>query len=49
MKDKTPNALAIGNAIGMIIWASQTILLIILGLISFILLPKNHLKEDVEN
>ena len=34
MKDKTPNALAIGNAIGMIIWASQTILLIILGLIS---------------
>jgi uncharacterized protein (TIRG00374 family) len=49
MKDKTPNALAIGNAIGMIIWASQTILLIILGLISFILLPKNHSKEDVEN
>lgn len=49
MKDKTPNALAIGNAIGMIIWASQTILLIILGLISFFLLPKNHSKEDVEN
>ncbi len=49
MKDKTPNALAIGNAIGMIIWASQTILLIILGLISFILLPKNHSKENVEN
>ncbi len=48
MKDKTPNALAIGNAIGMIIWASQTILLIILGLISFILLPKNHSKENVE-
>lgn len=49
MKDKTPNALAIGNAIGMIIWASQTILLIILGLISFILLPKKFTKEDVTN
>jgi uncharacterized protein (TIRG00374 family) len=49
MKDKTPNALAIGNAIGMIMWASQTLLLIILGLISFILLPKKFAKEDVEN
>ena len=49
LHDKTPNALAIGNALGMIIWASQTILLIILGLLSFIFIPKNFAKEDVKN
>jgi glycosyltransferase 2 family protein len=49
LHDKNPNALAIGNALGMIIWASQTILLVILGLISFIFLPKNYTKEDVKN
>lgn len=38
-------AQAIGNAFGMIIWSTQTLLLIILGLISLILLPKNY-KED---
>lgn len=49
LHDKIPNALAIGNALGMIIWASQTISLVILGLISFIFLPKNYTKEDVKN
>lgn len=43
-----PNALAIGNAIGMLIWVSQTIFLILLGLISLALLPKNYSKKDVE-
>jgi len=49
LKDKLPDALAIGNALGMIIWASQTVMLIILGLLSFIFLPKNFSKEDVKN
>ena len=39
---ENPNALAIGNALGMLIWVSQTLLLIFLGLISLILLPKNY-------
>lgn len=34
------NGLAIGNALGMIIWTSQTILMIVLGLISLALLPR---------
>ncbi|MES2588506.1 MAG: lysylphosphatidylglycerol synthase transmembrane domain-containing protein [Bacteroidota bacterium] len=42
------NALAIGNALGMLIWVSQTILLIVLGLISFLLLPKNFSKKSNE-
>lgn len=33
-------AFAIGNALGLIIWVSQTLLLIILGLISWFLIPK---------
>jgi hypothetical protein len=43
-----PNASATGKALGMIIWISQTLLLIILGLLSLVLLPKNYNKEDVE-
>lgn len=43
-----PDSQAIGNALGMIIWVSQTLLLIILGLISMVLLPKNYTKEHVE-
>jgi len=39
------DAQAIGNALGMIIWISQTILMIILGLLSLVLLPKNYSKE----
>lgn len=42
-------ALAIGNAIGLITWASQTILMIVLGLISLILLPKNYTAENESN
>lgn len=43
-----PDALAIGNALGMLIWVSQTLLLIILGLISLAMLPKNYKKENAE-
>lgn len=39
----------IGKALGMIIWLSQTIMMIILGLISTILLPKNYKKEKDDN
>jgi uncharacterized membrane protein YbhN (UPF0104 family) len=43
-------ATAIGSALGMIIWASQTIMVIILGLISLVLLPKNYTaKERTDN
>lgn len=49
LSDAEPNALAIGNALGMMIWVSQTILLIVMGLISLVLLPKNYTKEDVKN
>ena len=49
LQNKLPNALAIGNALGMIIWASQTLMLVLLGLLSFIFLPKNFSKEDVKN
>ncbi len=43
-----PDSQAIGNALGMIIWVSQTLLLIILGLISMAMLPKNYTKDHVE-
>lgn len=36
----------IGKALGMIIWLSQTVMLIILGLISLIFLPRNYKKEQ---
>lgn len=42
---ENPNALAIGNALGMIIWVSQTLLLIVLGLLSFIFIPNNFNKD----
>lgn len=40
------NALAIGNALGMLIWATQTVLMIALGLLSLVLLPKNYTQEN---
>ena len=46
LKDTYPNALSIGNALGMIMWVSQTLLLITLGLLSFLFLPKNFEKEN---
>jgi len=42
------NAKAVGNALGMIIWSSQTLLVIILGVISLLLLPKPYGKESSE-
>lgn len=36
----------IGKALGMIIWSSQTIMMIVLGLISLILIPKKYNKEE---
>lgn len=36
----------IGKALGMIIWLSQTIMMIILGLISLVLLPRNYKRES---
>lgn len=42
------NAKAVGNALGMIIWGSQTLLVIILGVISLLLLPKPYGKESSE-
>lgn len=47
--DDEPQAQAIGNAIGMLIWVSQTVFLILLGLLSVVLLPKNYTKENVKN
>lgn len=41
-----PEGQAVGNALGMLIWTSQTILMIILGLISLALLPRNYSKEQ---
>ena len=38
----------VGIALGWIIWLSQTLLLIVLGLISLVLLPKNYTEENAE-
>ena len=38
----------IGNALGLLIWVSQTLMMIILGLLSLLLLPKNYSSKDVE-
>ncbi len=38
-------AWGIGCALGTIIWASQTLLIIVLGMLSFFLLPKNYSKD----
>ena len=40
------NADAIGNALGMIIWATQTIFLILLGLISLVLMPRKYSDNE---
>ncbi len=44
--DYPKDAQAIGNALGMLIWGTQTFLMIILGLISLWLLPNNYAKEN---
>jgi uncharacterized protein (TIRG00374 family) len=40
------HASSIGKALGMLIWTSQTLLFILLGLISLLLLPKNFSEEQ---
>ena len=45
-KQYPDDAQAIGNALGMLIWVTQTLLMILLGLISLVLLPKNYSKEN---
>lgn len=45
-KDYPEDAQGIGNALGMIVWVSQTLLMILLGLLSLVLLPKNYSKEN---
>jgi uncharacterized membrane protein YbhN (UPF0104 family) len=35
-----------GYALGMIIWTSQTLLVVLLGVLSFVLLPKNFRKDE---
>lgn len=46
-KQGVQNALAIANALGMIIWASQALIMVIMGLTSLYFLPKNY-QQDVE-
>ncbi|PKR81390.1 TIGR00374 family protein [Brumimicrobium salinarum] len=38
----------VGKALGMIIWLSQTVMMIVLGLLSLVLLPRNYKKEKDE-
>lgn len=45
-EDYPNNADGIGKALGMLMWISQTAFMIILGLISLALLPKNYKKDD---
>jgi glycosyltransferase 2 family protein len=46
--DHPTDAEGIGNALGMLLWVSQTIMMIVLGLLSLLLLPKNYSKSNVE-
>lgn len=45
-EDYPQDAEGIGKALGMLIWTSQTVMMILLGLISLVLLPKNYSKND---
>lgn len=45
-KQGVENAEAIGNALGMVIWATQTIFLILLGLISLVLMPRKYNTDE---
>jgi hypothetical protein len=45
-KESQLSTTGVGFALGMIIWCSQTLLVIILGVISLILLPKNYRQHD---
>ncbi len=48
-KDYPQDAQGIGNALGMLIWVTQTVIMILLGLLSLVLLPKNYSKENEAN
>jgi hypothetical protein len=39
-------AFAIGNALGLLIWVSQTVLLVLIGLISWIIVPKTTINNE---
>jgi glycosyltransferase 2 family protein len=39
-------AKGVGYAIGMIIWASQTLMMIVLGLLSLVLIPRNYTSKN---
>lgn len=47
-EDHPDNAQGLGNALGMMIWVSQTFMMVLLGLLSLVLIPKNYSKADVE-
>lgn len=42
------SAEGIGNALGLLIWVTQTLMMIVLGLVSLALLPKNYSAENVK-
>ena len=44
--DYPENAEGIGKALGMLMWISQTLFMVVLGLISLALLPNNYTKEN---
>ncbi len=45
-REQIEDSKAIGNALGLLIWASQTFVMAILGLFSLVLLPNNYSKKD---
>lgn len=45
-KDYPSDAQAIGNALGMLVWVTQTLLMIVLGLLSMVLLPTNYKADE---
>ena len=49
LPNETQDTDGIGKALGMLIWSSQTMGMIILGLISFIFIPRNYKKEQDES
>jgi uncharacterized membrane protein YbhN (UPF0104 family) len=44
--DYPAEAEGIGNALGLLIWTSQTLMMIIMGLVSLVMLPKNHNEKN---
>ncbi len=45
-RENIADSKAIGNALGLLIWASQTFVMAVLGLFSLVLLPKNYSKKN---